>query len=74
MIGRLDYHKRYDDAIRAMARVVRQVPDARLVIYGEGEDRDRLQGAVDGLGLRKSVSFAGLHHRPLWTSWPRPHA
>lgn len=59
VIGRLIHSKRYDDAIRAMARVIRQVPDARLVIHGEGEDRDRLQGAVDGLGLRRSVSFAG---------------
>ena len=26
VIGRLDYHKRWDDAIRAMARVVRRSP------------------------------------------------
>ena len=67
VIGRLDYYKRWDTAIRTMARVVREVPDARLEIHGRGDDLDRLQSLVQELGLDESVTFAGYENRALET-------
>jgi glycosyltransferase involved in cell wall biosynthesis len=64
VLARLDYRKRWDDTIQAFAKVRRQVPDARLVIYGIGDDYDRLRGVVDGLRLRKYVTFAGYTTEP----------
>ncbi len=65
VVGRLDYHKRWDDAIRTMAQVLRSVPDARLQIHGRGEDLDRLQAVVHERGLTESVTFAGYTTSPL---------
>ena len=48
-----------------MARVVREVPDARLAIYGVGEDLERLQALTEKLGLSDSVTFAGYTTTPL---------
>lgn len=65
VLGRLDYYKRWDHAIRIMARVLRSVPDARLRIYGQGEDLDRLRALTEELGLTGSVTFAGYTTCPL---------
>ena len=65
VIGRLDYYKRWDNALRTMARVVREVPDARLEMYGVGEDLERLQALTEKLGLSYSVTFAGYTTTPL---------
>jgi poly(glycerol-phosphate) alpha-glucosyltransferase len=64
-LGRLGYQKRWDDAIRVMARVIDDVPDARLEIHGIGDDADRLAALTDELGLTGSVTFAGYTTRPL---------
>ena len=67
VLGRLDYYKRWDDAIRIMARVVPVVPDARLEIHGGGDDLDRLRAVTEKLGMGRSVSFAGYTTDPLET-------
>lgn len=67
VLGRLDYYKRWDDAIRIMARVVEQVPDARLEVHGAGDDLERLHAVTDKLGMGRSVMFAGYTTDPLQT-------
>ncbi|WP_347978150.1 glycosyltransferase [Microbacterium sp. ProA8] len=59
MLNRLAPQKRVDLAIRAWARVVGVVPDARLDVYGDGPLRDELQGLIDDLGLAASVTLHG---------------
>lgn len=59
MIARLVPVKRVDHAIRAWARVVETLPDARLVVLGDGPLRDDLEILVDTLGLTGSIEFAG---------------
>lgn len=44
--------------IRAFARVQQQVPEARLVVAGDGSERDQLAALVQQLGARH-VSFVG---------------
>lgn len=62
MIGRLATLKRLDHALRAFRKVVSANPLARLELYGEGPDEQRLRALVAELGLGDSVVFRG--HQP----------
>ncbi|MGR4849997.1 glycosyltransferase [Streptomyces violaceus] len=53
-VGRLCRQKGQDVLLRAWDDVVRRVPDARLVLVGDGPDHDRLRE-----GAPESVVFAG---------------
>ncbi len=64
-LGQLRRMKRWDDAIRVMARVVTDVPTARLVVHGSGLERDRLLAVTQELGMPGSVSFPGYTNTPL---------
>ena len=62
IVGRLDAqqrHKGHDQLIEAMPLVLKQVPDAQLVIAGGGSDRDRLESKARDAGVADSVLFAG---------------
>lgn len=59
-IGALVPHKGQRHLIEAAAQVVRQVPDARFVIAGEGELRPSLEHQIRHLGLEKHVILAGF--------------
>jgi glycosyltransferase involved in cell wall biosynthesis len=53
-------HKGQKHLLDAMVRVRRRVPDAQLVIFGEGELRDSLEQQVKDLELGKHVVLAGF--------------
>jgi glycosyltransferase involved in cell wall biosynthesis len=53
-------HKGQRHLVEAAALVVRQVPDARFVIAGEGELRESLEHQVKHLGLEKHVLLTGF--------------
>ncbi len=53
-VGRLCRQKGQDVLLRAWEAVVRRVPEARLVLVGDGPDRERLRE-----GAPESVLFAG---------------
>ncbi|HEY0873031.1 MAG TPA: glycosyltransferase family 4 protein [Vicinamibacterales bacterium] len=53
-------HKGQKHLVEAAALVVRQVPDARFVIAGEGELRESLEHHIKHLGLEKHVKLAGF--------------
>jgi cellulose synthase/poly-beta-1,6-N-acetylglucosamine synthase-like glycosyltransferase/glycosyltransferase involved in cell wall biosynthesis/O-antigen/teichoic acid export membrane protein len=58
-VGRLKEYKSVDVLINAFASVIAQVPEAKLVIAGGGDDCDRLKKHVSKLKLQKHVSFLG---------------
>ncbi|MEQ3548847.1 glycosyltransferase [Pseudonocardia nematodicida] len=58
-VGRLDHEKHVDEIVRALAVVRRQVPDARLLVVGDGEQRPRLDAAVRVAGVADAVTFTG---------------
>ncbi|MFF8187946.1 glycosyltransferase [Microbacterium sp. NPDC016588] len=60
VLGRLAPGKRVDHAIRAFARVVAELPAARLEVWGAGPGRAALEALVADLGLTGSVSLRGL--------------
>lgn len=59
-VAALVAHKGQRHFIEAAALVVRQVPDARFVIAGEGELRLALEQQIRHLGLEKHVILAGF--------------
>jgi glycosyltransferase involved in cell wall biosynthesis len=63
-VGRLDEQKGFDLLLPAFARIAARHPDWRLVIWGEGEERARLEAVRDGLGLAARVRMPGVTARP----------
>jgi L-malate glycosyltransferase len=59
-VGALVDHKGHRVLIRAAAQAVREVPDARFVILGEGERREELLREVRDLGLERHVLLPGF--------------
>jgi glycosyltransferase involved in cell wall biosynthesis len=59
-VAALVAHKGQRHLVEAAAIVVRQVPDARFVIAGEGELRATLEHQIRHLGLEKHVMLAGF--------------
>jgi glycosyltransferase involved in cell wall biosynthesis len=60
MVARLDYLKDHATAVRTIQRVIAQRPKAKLVLVGEGPERNAIQQTVDNLQLHDSVKFLGL--------------
>ena len=58
-VGRLVPVKRFELLIASMAKVRAQVPEARLVIVGEGYERPALEALVHSLGAQDHVRLAG---------------
>ena len=64
-VGRLqDDHKRVSDLIRAMPLILESIPNARLLIIGEGADRQMLEELAAHMEVTKLVRFAGYRGNP----------
>jgi glycosyltransferase involved in cell wall biosynthesis len=59
-LGRLKKYKSFDHLIEAFAIVKKVVPEAKLVIVGDGDDKPRLMSLTQSLGLNDSVTFTGF--------------
>jgi glycogen(starch) synthase len=62
-MGRLDEQKGFDVAITALALVRERHPNVRLVIAGDGPERNRLIATASGLGVDDSIDFLGTVSR-----------
>jgi glycosyltransferase involved in cell wall biosynthesis len=59
-IGRAEKHqKRIDHAIRMLPIVLQRVPDAILLVVGDGPDREEAEALAMSLGVALSVRFIG---------------
>lgn len=58
-VARFHPVKDHATALRAWAEVHAELPDALLVLVGEGEERGKMQALADELGLRDAVRFTG---------------
>jgi len=58
-VGRLVHRKGQDKLIEAMSTIVTHIPDAHLVLVGEGPYRKYLTHLVGTLGLTSHISFIG---------------
>ena len=61
--GRLTRQKNYDMMLHALCDVVRRTP-VKLLILGEGPDRERLVALAESLGVAESVEFVGFRKDP----------
>ena len=61
--GRLTKQKDFPTLVKAFARL-REATNARLIILGEGEERDALERLVTDLGIQESVSLPGFVENP----------
>jgi L-malate glycosyltransferase len=64
-VGALVDHKGQRYLIEAMKHVLRKIPDARLVIFGEGELRGALERQIKDLKLEKHVLLPGFREEVL---------
>jgi glycosyltransferase involved in cell wall biosynthesis len=59
-VGRIDKRKGIEFLIRSMRFVVRQVPDALLLVGGKGSHQAKMKALVTRLNLERNVSFLGF--------------
>jgi glycosyltransferase involved in cell wall biosynthesis len=63
-VGRLVQQKGFDLLIEAMARLRVELPEVRLIIFGDGPDRPALEARARALGIADRVSFPGVTEKP----------
>ncbi len=63
-VGRLDEQKDHATLIKAFAKVRNDYPYVRLLILGEGEKRQELQGMINQLGMEENVILCGFQENP----------
>ncbi len=59
-LGRIKKYKSIQHLIRALALVKKEVPDARLMVVGNGDYLDKLKSLSRSLGLSTDVEFPGF--------------
>lgn len=59
-MSRLERYKGHDELLGAMPRVAAACPSAKLVVAGDGDDRERLARDATALGLAERVTFTGF--------------
>jgi len=58
-VGRLHPVKGVQYLLGAMSIVHQELPEAKLILVGDGEEREYLESLTDSLGIRECVEFAG---------------
>ena len=58
-VGRVDPEKKVGTVVSAFKEVLEKIPEARMVIVGDGVDRLRLEKEAKELGISDSVIFLG---------------
>jgi len=64
-IGRLTYQKNFDILIYAFSEIYKDI-NLKLIILGEGEEREKLEQIINSLNLSKHVSLVGYLESPYY--------
>lgn len=64
-VGRLCKQKGYERLLESLKHLLEQEPKAFLTVFGEGEDREKLESLAKHLGIEKAVCFAGQVANPI---------
>jgi len=70
-VGGFGPHRGVETAILAMPSILQEVPNARLLLVGTGDDEDHLMRLAASLGLQDSVEFTGWQPSRLVPSYIR---
>lgn len=57
--GRLIHEKGFGVLIEAFAALRTEIPNIRLIIYGDGPEKNKFEEQVKSLGLKGTVTFSG---------------
>jgi glycosyltransferase involved in cell wall biosynthesis len=60
MVGRLKKYKSVDHLLEAFVIVRQEMPAAKLLIVGDGDDKPRLESIASKLGVSEAVTFTGF--------------
>jgi glycosyltransferase involved in cell wall biosynthesis len=63
-VGRLTAQKGHDQLIRAVAMIAAERPEIRVLIAGDGPERDKLAELVEVLGVQDQIRLLGHVDRP----------
>lgn len=55
-----DQYKGYDQIIRALPKIKKEVPDVHYLLVGKGSDRARIEQLIKNLHLENSVTLTGF--------------
>jgi len=59
IVGRLRKEKGHTILLDAMAKVIKEVPEAKLVVIGDGPDRNQLKRRSENLGITGNIIWLG---------------
>ena len=69
VVAHLARHKGHEVMLKAFARARRDLPQARLLLVGDGEERPALEALAHTLGQNEAIHFAGFQADvPPWLS------
>jgi len=63
-VGRLEEVKGHSYLLKAMPEVIKAFPDCKLLILGDGADRQKLEALTAELGIGANVDFMGFTSNP----------
>lgn len=63
-VGRIDKQKGHWYLLRAFWKVLETLPDAKLILLGDGELRGYVESLANDLGIREKVHFLGIQDNP----------
>lgn len=64
IIGRIEYFKGHHFLLEALPLVVKEFAGTKLLILGEGSEKNNCMAQVNALGLQKNVEFLGFKPHP----------
>jgi glycosyltransferase involved in cell wall biosynthesis len=59
-LGRLHPKKRPDLLVRAYSKVLKRIPNAKLILCGKGEERRKLEKLASDLSISNAIIFTGF--------------
>lgn len=63
-VGRLHEQKGYHNLIKSFSKVVKEIPDAKLIILGRGILEESLNELIKTLNLEKNIKLYGFKENP----------
>lgn len=61
--------KGYDKVIKAMPKVLEEIPEAVYILGGKGNDIERIRNLIDNLGLKNNVILPGFISNKMLTDY-----
>lgn len=59
-VGRFNFQKNHDFLIDVFYEILKRIPNAHLMLLGEGELQEKIQKKVSELNIENSVTFLGI--------------